>query len=355
MPQFDEAAPPPLGPAALLRRAWRLVTSHTSLWLIPGLAYTALQARLALGGGGAHGMAHGARLAHHMPSLKAIAPYVLGHVQALPSVGGFALVLLVQGAVLWRARREVDELSEPFAGVFADPRSLALLWVAAFLAFLLGTTAGWLLGPGAAGPRLLLFTLPAIALAQSLYTAQALTIWGDPRPHDSLPGALWRAAPALPGLLLWELALAGLFAAVLLLQARVLAQPAAHPAAAVRTVRALVVAALALRALVAWVPVILVLERCSLPRALARAAAMWQRDPLGTAAPVLALAAVFTLYAYAGTWLAGTMGETLRGPGGTRALLGYGALMLHLAGAGLFTVVYKERVIRRVGAATPPR
>ena len=325
----------------LLRRTRRTVASHPVLWLLPTVAYTALQLRLALAGGSGHGLAHGARLVHKVPGLKAVLPYVLSHLQALPSVGGLALILLVEGAILWRARVEVDELSEPFAGPFADPRSLAFFWVLALLAFALGTTAGWLLGPGAAGPRLLLLTLPAIALAQTLFTAQALTVWDSAEPL-SLSHATWRAAPALPGLLAWEIALALLFTAVLLVQARILAHPLAHPHAVVRVARVAVLVALGARALLAWVPVILVLDRCSLPVALRRATAMWRLAPGWTMLPVAVLALVFTAYAYAGSWVGTAGGGGAASGTVARAGLGYGALAMHVVAAAFFAAVYRQ-------------
>ncbi len=338
----------------LLREARRLARSRTSLWVLPALAYTALQLRLGLGGGGAHGVARGARAVHHLPSLKAVAPYVLGHVQAMPAVGGFALLLIAEGIVLWRARREVDDLVEPFAGPFADPRALAWVWLLAFVAFLGGTAAGWVLGPAAAGPRVLLLTVPAIALTQTLYTAQVVTLWLHPQRYDSLSQATWRAAPALPGLLLWELALTAGFALVLLAQARFLMHPGLHPSA-VRLARAGVLVALSVRAAVAWVPVVLVADRCSLPAGLRRAAAMWRTDPWGTAVPLLALAAAFTVYAYVGAWLTTSATAVPSGVPAARALLGYGALGLHLLGAGVFAARYAARAESRAGTAAAPK
>ncbi len=330
----------------LLRQAGHALLSHRSLWLLPALAYTLLQLRLALAGGGAHGLAHGARLAPAMPGLKAVLPYVLGHLQAVPAVGGLALILLVQGAILWRARLEVDELSEPFAGFFADPRSLTFLWCAALLTFTVGTTAGWLLGPAAVGPRVLLLTVPAIAFAQTLFTAQALTIWNSPV-RMTLSRATWRAAPALPGLLLWELLLAGLFTAVLVVQSRILAHPQAHAPAVLRAARFAIVLALGARATLAWVPVILVLERCSLPAALRRAAGLWRTAPGWTAVPLVALAGVFTVYAFVGSWVVAFAVGGSVSANGARALLGYGALGFHLAAAALFVCVYRARLAGR--------
>jgi uncharacterized membrane protein len=323
-----------------------VLAARPSILLLPALAFTFFQLRTLLRSqalGAAPYIGHVSHAMHRIPSPRAIVPFALGHVQILPAVGGFALLIIVEGAIVWRARRDAVEMSEPRAKGLGEPRVLAWVWVGVLALYLAGMVMGAVLGnrPGRLVP---LLTSGAVALTQALFTAQVLTFWSarNETPALGWADAVRRAALSIQGLFFWELLLFVLVTGCTIAEVRFLSAAGAG-VLPTRLVRGAIFAVLAVRAAFVMVPVILVVEGCSLGQALARCQKMWRAQTgwmLGLAGGAFL---IFLVYPLLGAALE-QLTASAAGPQLLHIVLGYGALILHLVIGFVLLGVYRERL-----------
>lgn len=325
---FDPFTPPARDRdvASLLSGAVRMLGRRWSVLFLPALAYSlfvlrtlVLAAAMGEGGGRAARELHG-------PALRTLVPFGVGHVQIMPSVGAFFLLLLAEGAILWRARVEAAEIDEPRGSFLGDPRTLVWAWLACTLAYLAGALSGVILGHARPGWMAQGLMLPAAALTQALFTAQVMRFWVTAG-YDDVPSwslATRETARSLPALFTWELALAAVLTGAGIVQAKL------HGGEAARLARFGILGVLAVRAVLFAVPAAIVVRAGSVTDGLRAGLRIWRSAPVLCIGVVLALALGFAAYGAGGGALSSfVLGPSIP-PQVIRALLGYGALIAHL-------------------------
>lgn len=325
---YDPFAPPAStrDVGSLLSAGVRMLGRRWSVLFLPALAYSVfvlrtmvLAAAMGEGGGRAARELHG-------PALRTLLPFGLGHVQIIPSVGVFFLLLLAEGAILWRARIEAAEIDEPRGPFLGDARTLIWMWLACTLAYLAGALSGVILGHERPGWVAQALTLPAAALTQALFTAQVMRFWATAG-YDDMPSwslATRETVRVFPALITWELVLAAGLAAAGLVQAKL------HGGEAARLARFGILGVLSVRAALFAVPAAIVVRGGTLTDALRTTARVWRTAPALCLGVILVLAAGFSAYGAGGGALSSfVLGPSIP-PQVIRALLGYGALVAHL-------------------------